>query len=351
MTESLYDRYKEALRAGHVAVLRGHLEDALVAYGEAARIAPDRALPRTSIGGVYLELGRPQDALAEFEAALLVGPGDEGALLGRAEALIRTGRPALAAESLDALAEMQGADGRHVDAVDTLQRALALEERGGRRRRYQRALRSLRIASGDRAIDGAIGIELGVLERPAVGPTGGDATAPRGLADPGADGTGVSGAGAGPETATAEGDDAGAEPGGAGTAQVEAEPEPSGPPDPRAAGERYIAAAGAARDAGDTPAAKAAFLDAAAAFADGGLTYAALDACREALSLDGDDIDLQLRYVSLYRTRGWRDLAIVKLGHLLRLADLDGDLAARERICAEAREAFPDDEGLAALCG
>jgi tetratricopeptide (TPR) repeat protein len=338
MTESLYDRYKEALRAGHVAVLRGHLEDALVAYGEAARIAPDRSLPRTSIGGVCLELGRPQDALAEFDAALLVGPGDEGALLGRAEALIRTGRPALAAEALDALAELQGADGRHVDAVDTLQRALALEERGGRRRRYQRALRLLRIASGDRALDGAPGIELGVLERPAAVPID-------------ADRVGGSGAEPGPETATVLGDDARAEPGDAATAQVEAEPEPSGPRDPRAAGEHYIAAAGAARDVGDIAAARAAFLDAAAAFADGGLTYAALDACREALSLDGDDIELQLRYVSLYRTRGWRDLAIVKLGHLLRLADLDGDLAARERICAEASEAFPDDEGLAALCG
>jgi tetratricopeptide (TPR) repeat protein len=335
MTESLYDRYKEALRAGHVAVLRGRFEDALVAYGEAARIAPDRSLPRTSIGGVCLELGRPDDALAEFDAALLIGPGDEGALLGRAEALIRTGRPALAAESLDALAEIQGADGRHVEAVDTLQRALALEERGGRRRRYQRAVRSLRIASGDRAIDGAPGIELGVLERLPARPTDADASAATGHAGPGIDEAGGSRA----------------EPGDAGTAQVEAEPEPSGPPDPRAAGERYIAAAGAALDAGDTPAARAAFLDAAAAFADGGLTYAALDACREALALDGDDIELQLRYVSLYRTRGWRDLALVKLGHLLRLADLDGDLAARERICAEAREAFPGDEGLAALCG
>lgn len=333
MTDSLYDRYKEALRAGHVAVLRGRLEDALVAYGEAAAIAPDRALPRTSIGGVRLQLGLPAEALADFDAALLLAPGDEGALIGRAEALISTGRPALAAESLDALAEMQDAAGRHAAAVDTIQRALVLEERIGRRRRYQRAVRSLRIASGDRSGEGAPGIALGVLERSV--PV--DAEAARADAAP----------------VEAEGVRADAERVEIGSADAEsadAEPEPSGPPDPRAAGERLIGVAVAALDAGDPTAAGTAFRSAAAAFADCGLTYAALDACREALSLDADDIELQLRYVSLYRSRGWRDLAIVKLGHLLRLADLDGDRAARERICAVVREAFPDDEMLAALC-
>ena len=40
-----YERYKEALRRGHVAALRGRLDDRVDAYREAAAIAPDRALP------------------------------------------------------------------------------------------------------------------------------------------------------------------------------------------------------------------------------------------------------------------------------------------------------------------
>ena len=35
MTEALYERYKDALRRGHVAAQRGRLEEALDAYGEA----------------------------------------------------------------------------------------------------------------------------------------------------------------------------------------------------------------------------------------------------------------------------------------------------------------------------
>ena len=38
---SLYERYKDALRRGHVAALRGRNEAAVDAYGEAAEIAPD----------------------------------------------------------------------------------------------------------------------------------------------------------------------------------------------------------------------------------------------------------------------------------------------------------------------
>ena len=36
--EALYERYKDALKRGHVASLRGRLEEALTAYAEAAAI-------------------------------------------------------------------------------------------------------------------------------------------------------------------------------------------------------------------------------------------------------------------------------------------------------------------------
>ena len=55
--ESLYERYKDALRRGHVAALRGRNDAAIDAYGEAASIAPDRALPHASLGGILVIVG------------------------------------------------------------------------------------------------------------------------------------------------------------------------------------------------------------------------------------------------------------------------------------------------------
>ena len=47
MSEPLFEQYKAALRRGHMSSLAGHLEQALEAYQEAARLVPERALPRS----------------------------------------------------------------------------------------------------------------------------------------------------------------------------------------------------------------------------------------------------------------------------------------------------------------
>ncbi|HEY6058431.1 MAG TPA: tetratricopeptide repeat protein, partial [Candidatus Limnocylindrales bacterium] len=112
MSEPIYERYKDALRRGHVAALRGRLEQAIDAYVEAAGIATERPLPHTSLGGVLVRLGRIDEALASYEAALERAPRDESALHGRAEALARANRPAEAADALDLVAEVQQTAGR-----------------------------------------------------------------------------------------------------------------------------------------------------------------------------------------------------------------------------------------------
>ena len=104
MSEALYERYKDALRRGHVAALRGRHDAALDAYGEASRLAPDRALPFVGIGGVLTRLGRDADALAAYGAALDRAPNDEAALRGRADLRAVSGDRIGAAESLDRLA-------------------------------------------------------------------------------------------------------------------------------------------------------------------------------------------------------------------------------------------------------
>jgi hypothetical protein len=91
MTDDLYERYKEALRVGHVAVLRG--------ARRGPRGIPNRGLdrpvarlPHTSLGGVLLRLGHLEEALVEYAAAVARAPHDEGALLGQAEALTMAGQ-------------------------------------------------------------------------------------------------------------------------------------------------------------------------------------------------------------------------------------------------------------------
>ena len=98
MSELLYEQYKDALRAGHVAALRGRLDAAAAAYREASRIAPDRALPYVGLGGVLARLGRSDDSLAAYAAALDRAPDDEGAMQGRADVLALLGRRAEASQ-------------------------------------------------------------------------------------------------------------------------------------------------------------------------------------------------------------------------------------------------------------
>ena len=62
--EALYERYKDALKRGHVASLRGRLEESLKAYAEAAAIAPERSTPHTSAGTALMRRKRLQPALA-----------------------------------------------------------------------------------------------------------------------------------------------------------------------------------------------------------------------------------------------------------------------------------------------
>ena len=126
-----------------------------------------------------------------------------------------------------------------------------------------------------------------------------------------------------------------------------AEPEPS---EPRLAGDAFVVAAEEALVRGDAAAALDAYREAARVFDEGGLPIAALDACREALALAPGDVAVHLRYASIYRSKGWRDVAVNRLASILRLVDLEGDAEGRERICAVIAAMYPDDERLMGLC-
>ena len=294
MTEALYERYKDALRRGHVAAQRGRLDEALDAYGEAARVAPDRALPLVGIAQVLVRLGKSAEALSTFDRALERAPTDEVALRGRLDALLALGDRIRAAETLDAMAEVAIEAGRRGDAVDLVAHALELAEGRDRRAALRSMVANLQ-GDGDAAAAAA------------------DALARAGalLAGP-----------IGPEA-----------------------PPPPAPFDPAMA----MAAVEEAAATGDGEATRAAALDAARGFRAGGQLHAAIDACYQALASNPADPSIHLSLAELYIDRGWRTVAADKLVLLTSLVDVEGDRATRDRLCALAAR-IPDDDRLEAIC-
>jgi tetratricopeptide (TPR) repeat protein len=315
VSEVLYEQYKDALRRGHTAALRGRLDVAAAAYREASRVAPDRALPYVGLGGVLSRLGRAEDALTAYSSALDRAPTDEGAMHGRADVLAALGRRAEAAETLDRLASILERDGRLADACDVARSALELAESRGRRRQVEGLVARLRTAAPeDAAAADALQRALGVLD---------------------------SGPGVTPKAART-GSDADAD-----AATDVAPSEPPGPPDPAL----LTLAVEEALEAGDLDEARRRALVAAIGHREVGQFHAAMDACYQALAILPSDPDIHLLLAELYLDRGWRGPAADKLVLLGRLSQLTGDGATRARLCYLAAARFPDDPRLALVCG
>jgi len=379
MTDDLYERYKEALRSGHVAVLRGALEEAIRMYQTAAEIAPSRALPHTSLGGVCMRLGRLSEALTEYATAVARAPHDEGALLGQADALATAGRPSDAAMALDHVAEIQEASARLPEAADTLRRALELEEAPERLHRQRALLRQIRLSAGDHAAEQLLARALRLRDEPEDGiPSRFAASlgqAARAVAAASVPETTEAFTAAEPVAAVVPLAEAAAEP----VAAVELEPEvvplaafgqsdepiaigvmagvddlisvePSDSAHPQPTGDELLAAAEAAEEAGDDTALRSLLLWTARAYAREGRFEAGLDATHRLLMRSPSDVDAHLVLVEMYVSRSWDALAAEKLLLLGRLADLDGDEVTRRRLCQAASRAFPGNERLEALC-
>ncbi len=333
MSTDLFQRYKDALRRGHVAVMRGRLDVALMAYEEASRLAPDRALPYTSLGGVHLQLGSPDRALDAYDNALGRAVRDEPALLGRAESLIRLDRRVEAAEALDVLSEVQDDAGRLADACDSARRALELAEQKARRRHVQELTGRLGKTIGDQASEQALARALRILE------LGEPSMAPAGLPGPAAP-TALGGEG------FRSGADGQPDDGSSGGGAVEAAAEEAILPN----GLELLAVAEIALDARDEDGARISYVAAARAFDREGLVAAALDACYLALAIAPDHPDHHFVLVELYLELGWTVQAAEKLALLGRLIELDGNVAAHARLCQLIGANFPEDHALNELC-
>ncbi len=380
--EALYERYKGALRTGHVAAVRGRSEDAIAAYAEAATLAPDRPLPHTSMGRTLLKLGRVEEALTAFGAALRLAPRDEGGLAGRADALVVAGRPAEAAGVLDLLADTQESAGRLPDACDTARRALELAESRARRRYLETLVAELQSWAPERGGADQLARALRALEVPAAAravpdPPPGATPAPAVVAVLPAEEAGPElPAGDAPDAVAAEDGsavqeaptdapappDPGDEPALDAPVEVPAAADAAIPPVPVAPGiadwpaidlvapppdvGALSLAVEAAVSTGDPGVVHRVILDAVADLRRGGLLDAAVDACQLGLTVAPADPDIHLALAELDLDHGWVVAAAEKLVLLSRFVELTGDEGTRHRVRVVMETRLPDDRRL-----
>jgi tetratricopeptide (TPR) repeat protein len=267
-----YERYRDAMRTGHLAALHGAHARAVGAYREAAGLLPDRAAPHVGIGKSELAAGRAVEALAAFEAAVSRAPRDTGALDGAARALADLDHGDDAADLLDGLAAIYVEHDQHVDAVATVERAIEL---GGSP--WRRAL--LERLGGEQPEPGMHLSWLGALAS--------------------ADGDTTTGSGAPEETTRPVTDDV------------------------REIAERLEAASAN----GDIARLVAGARDLARA----GRLRAAADACHDALMVAPEDPDVHRTLAAIYRRRGWQRAARAKLRIVERYQRLIDDAAELDR--------------------
>jgi tetratricopeptide (TPR) repeat protein len=334
MSPSVYDRYKDALRRGHVASMRGQTDAAIAAYGEAAAIAPERALPHVSIGAILVKLGKTDEALAAYDRALALAPRDEVALRGRADQLAIAGRRSEAAGTLDRLAALHEAAGKLPEATDATTRGLTLAESRERRRHLAGLAERLRDRPDDPAAARALAEAMAVLEPPPAAPV-------EVVPEPRETAVGTAAEAEGESQAVA------AEPEPEPAAEPAAAMEPEAEPEPIPDGVALGAEAEAALVAGDAEAARSGFLAAASAHRRAGRTVAAIDACYLAIAVAPSDPDLHLMLAELYLDYGWRGQAVEKVGLLERLAELDDDAETLTRLRGFAAARLPEEPRLA----
>jgi tetratricopeptide (TPR) repeat protein len=283
---------------------------------------------------VELRLGQPDQALESFDAALAMAPADDVALMGRAQALVVLQRPDDAAATFDQLADAREAAGRHADACDALRRALEIQPTPSRRERYHGLTEELRRVIGDAEAERALALAPGPLEVDAVAPAATDAAA--GDPAPG-ESPGSSPAGAPDDVPAAE------------VNETQPGTHTTGTDSPVAIvdGDALVLAAEEAAARGDSQGAVTAAMAAAQAFRAAGHPAAALDASVGGLSAGPGDVNLHLLIAELAFERGAVGSANDTYRRLVRLVEIEGDAAARDRILAAAREAFPDDSRFA----
>lgn len=343
MTEPLFERYKAALRRGHVAVLGGRLEEALAAYREAASLVPERALPLASQGTVLHRLDRWPEAAETFERALKLAPDDDATLRARAIARDERGLRSGAAADFERLALVLDVAGRAPEASEAARRAMDLEPSPARTalvgRLEEAAARAADLGLGREPSPAAAVASPETLDPLAESNPPGSAELPLDAADDLPPRPRIVAETAAEAARAAQTEDpAGSWP----QLDMPSPPPPpivGPPPDPEA----LLAEAVAAVDAGDPETARDLMLTAVMVHRDAGRLDAALDACLQLLAMSPGDPKVHLAIANLQLDYGWTALATEKIELLRRLTALTGDTQAEADVHGLAAERLRDE--------
>ena len=163
MADPVFERYKEALKQGHVAAFKGRPKEALAHYQEAAKLAGHRPLPFVNMGSVLLQMGRQQEAIAAFDEALRRSPEERQALSGKAAALLAMNKRNEAAAILQRVAELEADDARLKAEAEAAAQAEMWS--GGPERLLATAEDAVRDGHDDAAIRAYVGAAAAYAER------------------------------------------------------------------------------------------------------------------------------------------------------------------------------------------
>lgn len=92
--------YDAVMRVANASRSAGDFGNAINLYRHAATMEPHKAEPLVALGGTLLEMGKVDEAILNYNAALKISPRDGEGLRGLARAYLKTGRPDLAGNPL-----------------------------------------------------------------------------------------------------------------------------------------------------------------------------------------------------------------------------------------------------------
>jgi tetratricopeptide (TPR) repeat protein len=315
VSEPLFEQYKAALRRGHMSSLAGHLDEALEAYQEAARLVPERALPLASQGTILHRLDRWPEAAEAFDAALRIVNDDETTLRARATAREERGMRSGAAEDFERLAFVLDVGGRTSEAIEAAEHAAALDPKPARAALAERLAEAATRRAASPVAEELTEPELELPPPPRIVPET-DAEVAR----------------------HARQDD----PAAAWPALDMPSPPPAPIEGPPPDTEAVMAEAAELFEAGDLAGAGDRMLTAVAVHRAAGRLDAALDVCFQLLAISPGDPRVHLAIANLQLDRGWTPLAREKIELLVRLTSLTGDTQAEADVHGLAAERLRD---------
>jgi Flp pilus assembly protein TadD len=147
-------RIAAAARAG------GDFANAVNLYRHAATMEPRNAAPLDALGDTLLEMGKPDEAIINYNAALKLNEHDGQALRGLARAYLKTGRPELAGPALAIAYRDTPTDPKLLQLVGVADDFIG--QHAAAQSRYRQGLQ---YAPGDRSLSLNLALSLALSEK------------------------------------------------------------------------------------------------------------------------------------------------------------------------------------------